>query len=400
MKANKVVTAMLVVLLLSFSTGCWNRRELNDLAITVGLGIDKTDTNQYRVSVQVVEPEEAAVKKRSGRSPVTLYSETGNTIMEALRKMTLTSPRKMYMAHLRILIIGETLAREGITDVLDLMLRDHEMRTDFFVAIAKGWKAEELLKVMTPLEKLPAVKLYKSMETSQKVWAPSLTVTLDRLLTDLISDGKHPVLASIELIGDPQAGNQVSSLEEIAVPALIHSSGLAAFKKDKLLGWLNEEESKGHNYIVDKVTNTLGFISCPKGGEIAIEVVRSGTKVTARIEDGKPVAEVEVQLKQNVSEVLCKIDLTKMETLAELDIRSSKKVKSLIEAAINKAQKKFKSDIFGFGEAVHRADPKAWKKLQRNWDQHFANMQIHVKVEVQTTLLGTITNSLKNKIKE
>jgi spore germination protein KC len=38
-----------------FVTGCWSRHELNDLAIAVGIGIDKTG-DQYQVSAQVVYP--------------------------------------------------------------------------------------------------------------------------------------------------------------------------------------------------------------------------------------------------------------------------------------------------------------------------------------------------------
>jgi spore germination protein KC len=391
---------MLAVLLLAFATGCWNRRELNDLAITIGLGIDKLDANQYRISAQVVEPGEAAEKKGSGRSPVILYSETGSTVMEALRKATMNSPRKLYMAHLRILIIGEALAREGIADVLDFMVRDHGVRTDFYIAIAKGRKAEEMLKVMTPLEKLPAVKINKTMESSEKVWAPSLAVTMDMLISDIISDGKQPVLATIELKGDPQAGNQRSSLEQIDGPASIVTSSLAAFKGSKLVGWLNQDESKGHNYILNKITNTVGFISCPKGGKIALEVIRANSKLKARMEDGEPIVDIELRIKQNVGEVLCNIDLTKMETLDDLNERSSQKLKSFIEAAVDKAQKQFESDIFGFGEAVHRADPKAWKQLKQNWDQHFTTMQVNVKVDVQTILLGTVTDSLLKKVKE
>lgn len=36
-------------------TGCWNRRELNELAVVLAVGIDSAD-GQYEVSVQVAEP--------------------------------------------------------------------------------------------------------------------------------------------------------------------------------------------------------------------------------------------------------------------------------------------------------------------------------------------------------
>jgi spore germination protein KC len=42
-----------------------------------------------------------------------------------------------------------------INEVLDLMIRGHELRTDYYIAIAKGRNAEDMLKVMTPLENYP-----------------------------------------------------------------------------------------------------------------------------------------------------------------------------------------------------------------------------------------------------
>jgi spore germination protein KC len=56
---------------------------------------------------------------------------------------------------------------------------------------------------------------------------------------DLVADGKHPVLASVELKGEDKSGNQKSNLDHIDVPTVITFSSLAAFKEDKLLGWLN-----------------------------------------------------------------------------------------------------------------------------------------------------------------
>ncbi|MGM0714624.1 MAG: hypothetical protein ACQEU9_22745 [Bacillota bacterium] len=111
MKVIKVLLCLTLVILLG---GCWNRKELNDLAICVGIGIDKVKTG-YSVSVQIVDPAEVAANKgKPGRAPVTLFTMSGATVFEALRKMTTISPRKIYMSHTRMLILGEELAREGI----------------------------------------------------------------------------------------------------------------------------------------------------------------------------------------------------------------------------------------------------------------------------------------------
>ena len=57
--------------------------------------------------------------------PVTVFSATETTTLEAVRKISTAAPRQIFPSHLRILVIGEQLAREGIADLLDGLLRDH-----------------------------------------------------------------------------------------------------------------------------------------------------------------------------------------------------------------------------------------------------------------------------------
>ena len=42
---------------------------------------------------------------------------------------------------------------------------------------------------------------------------------------------------------------------------------------------------------------------------------------------------------------------------------------------------KLKCDVFGFGEKVHVSNPKLWKKLEKNWDNEFAELQVNAKVD-------------------
>ncbi|MGM0880392.1 MAG: Ger(x)C family spore germination protein [Bacillota bacterium] len=397
--ARKLFVFICSLLLLFPLSGCWNRRELNELGISVGIGIDKAEKG-YRVSVQVVNPGEVAAAKTSGnRTPVTLYEATGDTIFEAIRKMTTISPRVIYLAHLRVLVFGESLAREGIENPLDHFSRDHEIRTDFFIVIAKGSTAKDVLKVLTPIEKLPANKLYLSLVASQKVWAPTATVTLDELMTDIISEGKSPVLTAVKVTGGSKGQSQ-SNVEKIDPPGRLRYTGLAVFKKDKLIGWLDEKESKGYSYIRNKVTNTVGTLGCPEGGKIAVEVMKSKTKIKGKVNNGKPQIDIEVRLEENVGEVECEIDLTKRKTIEDLEKSAEKKVASIMLDAIHTVQKKFKVDIFGFGEEIHRADPAAWKRLKQNWDEQFTHLDINVKTDVQIRRIGTVSNSFHKKEEE
>ncbi|WP_282942930.1 Ger(x)C family spore germination protein [Paenibacillus sp. RC67] len=390
---------ILLLCIIPIVTGCWNRRELNDLAIAMGMGIDKQG-EQYKVSVQVVVPSEIAAKKGQATSPVVLYSAVGDSVFEAVRKMTTESPRKIYISHLRILILGEALAREGIGKSLEFLTRDSDARTDFYIAVAKKSNAEDVLKVLTSLESIPANTLYNSLETSQKAWAPTVSITMDELIAALTSESKSPVLTGILVHGDPDKGGSSKSVQNIKTPVHLQYTNLSVFRKDKLIGWLNEQESKGYNYIMDHVNSTAAVIPCPGGGKVTLEVIRSKTKVKGKVINQKPQIEINIRGEVNVNEVGCQIDLTKPRTIGELESIGEKRVKEVVFAAIQAAKQKYKIDIFGFGEAIRRSNPKAWKKLSRDWERHFKDLEVIVNVDASIRQLGTVGNSFLGRIKE
>ncbi|WP_054024492.1 Ger(x)C family spore germination protein [Bacillus sp. FJAT-28004] len=389
----------LIVISLIFVTGCFKGRELNELAIAVGLGIDKVG-DQYKLSIQVVEPTEVAGKKAVAKTPVTTYVITANTIFEAIRKMTTVSPRKIYPSHLRIVVLGESLAKEGIGQALDLLSRDEEVRNDFFIVVAKHTTAENTLKILTKLETIPAVSLFSTLHTSEKQWAPTTTVTLDQLITTLVSKGRDPVLTGLVVLGDQEVGQDNKNMEKVLTPSILQYSGLAVFKKDKLIGWLNETESKAYNYINDEIKSTVGFVTCPQGGKITFEVIRSKTKVKGSVRNEQPRIDIEVRLDINIGEVQCSLDLLETKSIAEVERLANRKVEGFIEATVKKLQKKYKVDVFGFGEVIHRSNPREWRKLKNNWNQNFVTMPVNVKVHHKIRHLGTVANSFLEEMKK
>ncbi|WP_233190801.1 Ger(x)C family spore germination protein [Sporosarcina sp. P19] len=389
----------LLIILTLFLSGCWDRRELNELGITMALGIDKIE-NEYVVSAQVVVPSEVSMRASTGRSAVTLFQATGDTVYEAFRKMTKNSPRKIYPGHLQILVISEDLAKEGVAESLELLSRDWELRSDFYVVVAKDITASEVLNVTTAIESIPANKMFNALKVSEKNWAGTEGVILDELVTNLISDGKEAVLTGIQVFGNKETGSSKQNVESITPSTQIQYDYLAVFKEDQLVGWLTEEESRGYSDITNNVKKTVTSISCPKGGKIAIEILYFNSTIKGTINKGEPEVDVKIQVEGNVGEVQCSIDLTKPETIDELQVIFEKEVKETIEQTIDSVQKQYKSDIFGFGEAIHRSNPKEWKKMKEHWDEKFSDLTVNVHVDMKPLRTGTVSNSFLEKIKD
>jgi spore germination protein KC len=381
-------------------SGCWSSKEITELMIVTGMGIDRdSDTGEYKVTLQIINPGEIASQTKTERLEVTTYQTTGESIYEVMRRFSTEVPRKMYLSHIQLVIFGEELAKEGIGKTLDFISRNHEFRTDFFILVSKGSSAEDVLNVLTPTEASPSVSLYSAINISESIWAPTKGVHLDELLNTLISEGKQPVLTGVKVNGDKDKADEVSSLEQIKPAAITKITGYAAFKKDRLMGWLTEKESKGYNYIISNITSTVGTIPCEDGGIIALEVKKAKTDLQSNIRSGKPSINIKTDIEADLGEIQCDMDLTKSATIKQIEENASKQVQSLMEHSISKAKEEFKSDIFGFGEVIHRQHPKAWKKMKGNWGETFQDLEISYKINYDIRRIGTISDSFQKDIK-
>lgn len=390
---------LLFILITSTTAGCWNRRELNQLSFVMALGIDKHD-NQIELSAQVANVGEIGHGSSSeGGTSITNFHVVSSTLYEGLRKLTSIAPRELYLSHMRMLVISEELAREGVRDVLDFFMRNEQMRPDYFVAIAKDVKAKEVLSTLSPTEKIPANKLYSSLKTSQNLWAPTLAVQVDEFVANLIAPGKEPVLTGLKTNGEIAVSLKDNKLKMADSPVGLIFTQIGVFRGDRLVGWLNEQESKGYNYISGNVKSTVGHVQLLEGGKAAIHILRTKSKVTATMKEGKPIFTVDLQLEGDIGEVEGSIDLTKSESIYALEQVLEKKIKEGLQAVVSKA-KQLEADIFGFGETLHRSDPGTWKEIKSEWPNYFVKSEVIFQVDAKLRRTGKVSNSFIEELKK
>ena len=127
---------ILLLPLLFLLTGCYNYRELNDLAIISGVSVSKVD-DIYKITAEIVNPKKEQDASTSKETDYIIYEGEGKSMQEAFREIVKESPQKLYGAQMDILIIEEETAKEGIGDIIDFFARDPEVRSEFYVLISK-----------------------------------------------------------------------------------------------------------------------------------------------------------------------------------------------------------------------------------------------------------------------
>ncbi|WP_340025432.1 Ger(x)C family spore germination protein [Paenibacillus sp. FSL K6-1096] len=393
---------VLLVMSLVPLTGCWSRKELNELALVMALGIDLVPEG-YAVTVQVMNPGETGnqVGGPSGGMPVVTYQATGRTVPDALQRMLSTTPRMLYLAHIRVLVLGEALARSGVSDVLDFISREHQLRTDFFLLVAKDSEASKILQTVTPFEHIPANSLYSSILVSHKQWAATGKVTLQQFITELERGGSNPVMSGVELKGDEGKSGSLGNLETVSPKTLIQHAGIAVFKKDKLVGWLGESLSKTFNYVLNEVDSNISNTPSPGGGLAGFIVTRSDSTLEARLDaQGKPEFTVKPRMEANLTTIQGKLDLNNPASIEDLQKSIEQHFDLRLTRNIREVQQKYGTDIFGFGEALHRKYPRAWRTYREHWDDSFRTAKVNVRSKVVIQRIGSVIQPLRKEIEE
>ncbi len=387
MKKLLLVLTIMSNMLLS---GCMSGTEINKIGIAVSVGIDKSEDG-YLVTYQVMNPK-AISAKSPNEAPIVLYTEKGKDLFQIKRKITEQAPRKMYHSHLRTVIFGEEISKEGIKEILDFFVRGHEYRTDFYFLIAKGTTANNILKVITPLESVSQLEIYDSLETSEKVWAPTKSIKIYELVNKIISDGDNPVLTGVHIL-EPNDKSDSNDNLKLSNSAKLSVTSLGVLKKDKLVGWLKEDEGRAYSYIIGNINSTSGYVDYEQN-RISVEVIKSETKRKAYILNGKPAINIDIDWTANISAITGDLDLTDEDIIKKVSDLAQEKIKMLCNNVVKRAKEDFRSDIFGFGEVIHRAYPKLWKNSKDNWDKGFAELPVNINVKAKINNLGSSTKSI------
>ncbi|MFZ5596359.1 MAG: Ger(x)C family spore germination protein [Bacillota bacterium] len=410
-KLLKRAALTLIILLLAVSQpSCWDRREVEQLGLVLATAIDTAPNGRIRVTVQNVNP--AGLGKGTaggtisggviGNKPYRNRTIEADSLFEAFRQLSKQTPRQLFFAHNQEIIFSENLARErGLKDILDFLDRNPQIRRTTWLLVGKG-DLRKLLDEPGRLETTPAQRIQGIIEerhlTSQ--YAP---LRLGEFLEKMDSETTAPYTAIVERISNPSSTEEHKNrLSEglISEPHMnIKINGTALFRGDKMAGRLNARESRGLLWVLGKVKG--GSIEIPVPGQqgklASLEIIREKTKLKPEIRDGQVYMEITVKEDSSLAETGGNPNISSPDTIKEMENLLAGAIKDEIRSALDKAQREYRLDVFGFGEAVHRKYPRQWKEMKNNWKELYPDVQVEVRVEAVIRRTGMTTNPVKVK---
>lgn len=395
------IKLLIPVLFLFILTGCWNYRELNDLAIATGIAIDKSEDG-FEVSVLIANARKAQVSTKEGESQTSVYSENGKTITEALRNINLKFPKEIYIGHLSVIVINEEIAKEGLYPILDYFLREPESSKRFYSIIARDCKAKEVISILSPLESFPSQNLYFNIKNSPNSQGVSPSVTFSKFIKNILKPGTEPFLPTVIIEGDSEKATDSDDLQKSVPSANLKLDTMAIFKDDKLIGYADEDESRGIDLINEKVENTTSSFKY-NNHYISISLSEIKVKKSIDIIDDEIIAYITLESIASIKEIDGDENLNDKEVINDIEKKSEEAIKNIIERGLDCALKKYKSDIFGFGNLIYKKDPKYFEKIKYDWDDKLNDLKtvVNVNLKLQTKgsleqTIGGLLNDIKN----
>jgi len=407
-------------------SGCYDRIELNELAIGDLMAIDLTEDGLLKVSVQFIVPSEltnpGGVGAGSGlRDPFYVIDAVGETVPEAFSLLQAKVPRRLFTSHLRVIVLGEDLARAGIGPVFDALTRLRELRVSVDVIVTRG-EGATLLRAAPRLGRLPVGALSNMLH--QRI-VPVRTIR--EVAIALASEGIDPFIPAVGLAPrietELEAGTRAQEFELM---------GVGIFRGDRLVGFAPLEYARGLAWLVNEAAFAVATIKWPpedgppsprleesdvspeealiirdappdmgparlgsglrEPGRISPQVLRARVEMRAEIQDGRPVIYIDARAIDDIVTNQAGLDLSDPAVIPELERALAASVEQRMRAMLRLAQQELEADVVGFGALVRRTNPQLWRQLRQDWHAYFRDLPVHINVEVKVRRTGLTGN--------
>lgn len=367
---RKTAMAIILMMLMLIQTGCWNAREINELAFVLSIGLDKAGDG-FKVTAQIARPDIHSKTPSGGggtekQKPFWTVSSTGKTIFEAIRNMASISSRRIFWSHIKMIVISEQLARGNTLEIFDFLSRNPELRLRTLVAVTPG-EAGKLLEFEPMMEKDPSVYMEKLTE-HKNLTGKAYSIMIKDFLEDYLDPYAGPVTSRIFIdTSEPE-------------PAL-KIDGAYVFDGNRLAGSLNSEDTRGLLWIKGKIDDSVMVVDCPYDGlPVTLEIKSAKTNTECYMDNGIPYFTIKISATANLTEQGCTTDFNNPQILEGLKSTLESAIRKDILSTVTMAQT-MDVDFLGFSRKLHSQQKDEWHQVSVNWHELFKSAQVNVIVK-------------------
>lgn len=261
---------LIIILTLLLCTGCFDYKEINDLAIINAIGVDY-ENDEYVITLEILNDQ---IDKDS--SKITSYTKVGHgkNLTSAIENAADKLSKQLIFNHIKLMILSKSIIEEKFENIIDLFLRNTYFRENFYVISATKNKPETLLNHTTNEAPIASTAITDTLESIRYSSNTNVLKKFDEMVEEVITYGIDTCFSNITLKDN-----------EFIV------DGMSIFNNYSYKSNLSNEYVKIYNLLIDNFDrptytinyDNLSFTTAINNGKINAEINNGSINVTGNL---------------------------------------------------------------------------------------------------------------------
>lgn len=397
---------LIVVILVTMLTGCYDLMEPDEMTYVLAIGLDKGVKDKLRLTVEFHTTKGGSSSKSSSSSgggmggDYTTITIDAPSFFTGINMINCSLAHRLDFMHTEYVVFSEEMAKTGLSTYIGAVIRYRQIRRSTSIIVAKG-SACKFLE-----ENQPFIGSTLSKTTNTGYFPP---VTLNDFYDGIKSTYRQPI-AILGGLNNPnnyqEDGEKASAFQSPEgqyyageMPrkggSKVELYGTAVFDGDKMVGELTGDETRLLLMLMGDFKRGFFTIKDPKMPQDVVPLdVRTSrkTKIHVDIKNGKPYINAEIKLEGDILAIQSMINYEDISLKPLLEKAFEQQVKSEMDALIDKCKKE-KSDVFRFGTVACSKFLTIQDWEQYNWNKQFENAEVTVNVTFNIRRTGMLMKS-------
>ena len=376
MRRGLIIILAIILALFTFSENEVYKKDIRNRLVIQGVGIDLEKDGTYTVTLQAIDTNSSEASSAEGASqpPLKAYKLTGDTVYTAIKSVTEKEGKIPLYSQNRIILIGKSITKEKMDDVIDFFVRDVEVGGTVYIAAAEK-TAGEILTAKNGKELISAENLENSIEAYEydaKIFATELYELINRYNS-----------------GSKDFALPLFSLQEKGDEKSVEITGTALFDNTKYREVISKNETIYLNVLSDEVYNTAIAFDGGKGTKVSLNIVKSKTKRTVTLAKDIPTFKLKVYMDADIAEISGGVtSAMTVKEIEEIKAKGEEYIEKSIKSTIDSLYHKHNSDACGLGRLLYILEKDFYRKNEKNIDSVLSNSLYEVDVELNIRRIG------------
>ena len=452
-----LIVILTAVLLTPVLCGCYDYQEPNDIAYIIAIGIDEGEKD-YLFTLQFARPAQisggSAETGGEGEKTMDFVTIEAPSIYSAVNVANQIISKTFTLAHTKIIVISEKIAKKSIVPIADVIGRTHDIRPSVFLCVSVS-SAQKYLESVNPTIEINPVKYYRLIFENPNSTYIAQTNTLDVYLdlkaktrqialpvvgvgngvpmqsnqsqstsTDSAKSGGNSSQSKESPGGDSSDSTNQNIIDESNPNAPVSESpfeyhikeyiagqldakkqnsseaiGTAVFKDGKLIDYLTNVESEVYNILSGDYKQGYAVIYSKNTPDTPITVrieQDKKPKIKIKIEDGIP--KIKISLSLDGTLISTPHNYIVERDLETFEADASEYIKNSALGLLKKTAAEYHSDIIGFGNHAKRLFLTNAGYDDFNWNKNYKNSEFECDVDFKIVVSGLLIRPEENEV--